>query len=445
MTFTPSRLLALLLSLSTALAPVAAAQDVPTAGGASFIFGAPCDDPRAGTGTFAGQLSSTSQAPCAAFTREDQNYLTPVTTVGSSVDVHLYLANPAQLPISAVQAWIAYDPEALTGSVLSVDGAFPSVSVADTGFFPNEGYVKISAMSGGDGAPDQERILVATLRLRPLQSSDQNSILSFYQLTGSGAKTLAMSGSAGSGTNILDSTQPSLTVRIAAAASSASVSSTTAATSSSSSSNSVSSPKSSSSSSRSSLSSSSSIPPLPFGGGNVRPNASSSAASLGIGGTEFRRLQVQGVAIGTQNGNVLVAWQPLAGAAGYHVYYSTVSGVYTQRRTLAANATGDAVTGLPNGDRYFFAVRAVDAAGIESDYSREVAVVVGQPNTATTPLTGSVTGPTPMGMQQLSSPGNKTVAGKTGVSDMFNILLGIAAAVGMWGAFRRQLAASPVA
>jgi hypothetical protein len=460
MTRTLNRLLALSLALSAALAPAAAAQDVPTAGGATFVFGAPCDDPRAGTGSFAGQLSSSSGAPCAPFTRDQQNYLTPATAVGSSVDVNLYLANPAKLPVSKVQAWLAYDPEALTGSILSVDGAFPSVSAADTGFFPKEGYVKLSAMAGSSGAPDDEQILVATLRFRPLKAVDQSTIVSFFQLTGSGAKTMAMSGSAGSGTNILDAAQPSLVVRIAPAASSSSLSSAASSSSSARSSVSTSSPASSaassssvrsSSSSRSSsslpsASSSSSVPPLPFGGnGSLRPMSSSS--SLPAGASEFRRLQVQGVVIGTQNGNVLLGWQPLAGATGYHVYYSTVSGVYTQRRTLAAGATGDSITGLPDGDRYFFAVRGVDASGTESDYSREVAVVVGQPNTATSPLAGSVTGtgPTPVGMQQLTSPGNKTVAGKTGVDDMASVLIGIAAAVGMWCAFRRQLSASPVA
>lgn len=440
-----SRLLALSLVLS-ALAPVAAAQDVPTAGGALFVFGAPCDDPRAGTGAFAGQLSSSSGAPCAPFTRDQQNYLTPITMVGSSVDVNLYLANPGKLPVSKVQAWIAYDPEALTGSILSVDGAFPGVNAAETGFFPQEGYVKLSATAGSSGAPADEQILVATLRIRPLKAVDQSTILSFYQLTGSGAKTLAMSGSAASGTNILDGSQPSLSVRIAPAASSSSVSS--AVSSSAASSSSVASSSSTvSSSSRSSVMSSSRSSlsfPSSSSSSSIRPMSSSS--SLTTGSSEFRRQQVQGVAIGTQNGSALIGWQMLPGATGYHVYYSTVSGVYTQRRTLAAGATGDTITGLPNGDRYFFAVRAVNADGVESDYSREVAVVIGQPNTATTPLIGSVTtGPTPVGMQQLTSPGNKTVAGKTGVDDMAMVLIGIAAVVGMWCAFRRQLSASPVA
>lgn len=459
MTRFASRLLALSLTLSCTLAPVAAAQDVPTAGGATFSFGAPCDDPRAGTGTFAGQLSSSS-TPCTPFTRDQQNYVTPVTAVGATVEVNLYLANPGKLPVNKVQTWIAYDPEALTGSVVAVDSAFPNVSDDETGFFPEEGYVKLSAKAGSGGASSDEQILVATLRLRPLKATDQSTVLSFYQVTGSGAKTTAMSGSTSSGTNILGDEQPSLTVRIGPAASSSSSvstasssSSVSSAASTSSSSSRLSLPASSSlSSSRSSLSmSSSSLPPLPFGGnGSIRPSSSSSTSSFGldaIGSSDFRRLQVQNVAIGTQNGNVLLGWQTLPGAAGYHIYYSTVSGVYTQRRTLAANATGDAISGLPNGDRYFFAVRGVDANGTESDYSREVAVVVGQPNTATSPLGGSVTatGPTAVGMQQLTSPGNKTVAGKTGVDDMAMVLIGIAAAVGVWCAFRRQLSASPVA
>lgn len=455
------RALALSLVLSTALAPMAVvAQDVPTAVGATFAFGAPCEDRRAGTGSFAGQLPPPNGAggppPCVPFTVNGLVYQTPETPLGNPARVNLYLNNPAKMAINAVDMWLAYDPEALTGSILMVSPDFPQVTTEQTGFFPADGYIKLSVKSGPT-APSTEQILIASIELRPLEAKSPSTAVSIFGAgTGADAKTKVTSTSSGTQT-ILEVEQPSLLVRIAApSSSSSSVSSSSASTIASSSSSTPSasgstlstSSTSSASSSVASVSSSSSSTSLAS-----RPPLSSSSAPM-VGATDFRRMQVQGLAIGTQNGSATLSWLPLAepGVAGYHLYYSSVTGVYTQRRTLEASARGDVVTGLPNGERYFFAIRAFNAAGMESDYSREVAVVIGQPNTATSPLTGSVTGgngnptstPPATNQPMPNLPQGTTVAGKTGVSDLFNGLIAIAAAVGMWGAFRRQLSSTPV-
>lgn len=162
-------------------------------------------------------------------------------------------------------------------------------------------------------------------------------------------------------------------------------------------------------------------------------------------------MQVQALSIGTQGGSAMLAWQPLntKSVQGYHLYYSTVSGVYTQRRTLTADASSEIVTNLPVGDTYYFAIRAFNASGVESAYSREVGIIIGRPETSTAPLTANLTSPMPITptatYQPLPTNKNKTVAGATGSSDIFNIFLGLAAVVGMWAAFRRQFASSPVA
>ncbi len=453
------RALALSLTLSTALAPLAAvAQDVPTAAGATFAFGAPCEDRLAGTGSFAGQLpapgGANSSTPCVPFTVSGLMYQTPEVAVSMSTRVNVYLNNPAKMTINNVAIWLAYDPQALSGSILSVSPDFPDVTKAETGFFPADGYIKISAKSSTT-SPASEQILIATLEVRPLSAQSPSTAISFFGAgTGADAKTKVTSVASGTQT-VLDAEQPSLMVRIAAPSSASSSTSSTSSVSSSSSSSSVtslSSSTSSSSSSTSALTSSSSSRNAAFSTSSTRPPLNPNPVAP-VGATEFRHLQVQGLAIGTQNGSATLSWLPLnePGVSGYHLYYSSVTGVYTQRRTLAATANGDIVTGLPNGERYFFAIRAFNAAGLESDYSREVAVVIGQPNTATTPLTGAITGtvnptgnPPTMNQTTQSLPTGSTVAGNTRVSDMFNAFLAIAAAVGMWGAFRRQLSSSPV-
>jgi hypothetical protein len=71
--------------------------------------------------------------------------------------------------------------------------------------------------------------------------------------------------------------------------------------------------------------------------------------------------------------SVTLAWDtdPDSVAAGYNVYYGTASRTYTQR-TPAGNTNQVTIPNLVSGVTYFFAVTAVDAAGLESDYSGEI-------------------------------------------------------------------------
>ena len=68
-----------------------------------------------------------------------------------------------------------------------------------------------------------------------------------------------------------------------------------------------------------------------------------------------------------------LAWDAVAGAAGYHVFASPVSGGgYVQLTDDAVTGTTFSATGLDNARRYFFVVRAVDAAGNLGAASNEV-------------------------------------------------------------------------
>lgn len=67
--------------------------------------------------------------------------------------------------------------------------------------------------------------------------------------------------------------------------------------------------------------------------------------------------------------SITLAWNPDADAAEYNVYYGTASHSYSQLiPTLQPIAT---ISALEWGVRYFFAVTAVNSAGIESDFSDE--------------------------------------------------------------------------
>ncbi len=76
--------------------------------------------------------------------------------------------------------------------------------------------------------------------------------------------------------------------------------------------------------------------------------------------------------------SVSLAWDrnPEVDVVNYRIYYGTVSRQYT-KSVYAGNLIAGVVPGLSGGVRYFFAVTALDATGLESDYSAEVVVTPG--------------------------------------------------------------------
>src|SRR5208282_848211 len=75
--------------------------------------------------------------------------------------------------------------------------------------------------------------------------------------------------------------------------------------------------------------------------------------------------------------NVTLAWNPSTDptVVGYNIYYGGASGNYTN--TLSAgNATNITVSGLVEGDTYYFAVTTYDNSGAQSPFSNELAYTV---------------------------------------------------------------------
>jgi hypothetical protein len=72
--------------------------------------------------------------------------------------------------------------------------------------------------------------------------------------------------------------------------------------------------------------------------------------------------------------DVTLAWDPnvAPGLAGYNVYYGTASRAYSERISVSSTATSATVTNLQAGQTYYFAVTAINFAGLESGYSAEV-------------------------------------------------------------------------
>lgn len=72
--------------------------------------------------------------------------------------------------------------------------------------------------------------------------------------------------------------------------------------------------------------------------------------------------------------------------AGYVVLVGTASRVYTQSQEVGPAATVSTVTGLAPGSRYYFAVRAFNATGLQSGWSNEVTVLVPGGTTSSAPV-----------------------------------------------------------
>ena len=85
-----------------------------------------------------------------------------------------------------------------------------------------------------------------------------------------------------------------------------------------------------------------------------------------------------------------LAWDPNAESdlAGYRIHYGTASGSYSVH-TGVQKVTTYTVTGLTEGQTYYFAATAYDSSGNESGYSNQVSYAVpgvnGAPTTPATP------------------------------------------------------------
>lgn len=128
--------------------------------------------------------------------------------------------------------------------------------------------------------------------------------------------------------------------------------------------------------------------------------------------------------------SVTLSWTPSTDVqvVGYNIYFGTVSGTYTNEIS-AGNVTSLTILDLGAGATYYFAAAAVDASGMQSPLSSEVAYFVdtNRPFLSITNITGA-TGGQPSNQQQapqffgqvqsvIYSIKNTIFAGSTGVGN----------------------------
>jgi hypothetical protein len=109
--------------------------------------------------------------------------------------------------------------------------------------------------------------------------------------------------------------------------------------------------------------------------------------------------------------SITLAWNPSTNTdiAGYEIYYGIASGVYTNVIDVG-NVTNATISGLLEGVTYYFAAKARNTSGMESDFSNEASYavpVLAVASGSSSPVLGSaptVFGASPVAMASGGSP-----------------------------------------
>jgi len=389
------------------------------------------------------------RSTCKSFTVMNADKLqTELMKAGDIVDIDIVLRSNEGANIRDVHAWLAYDKSVLEGRSIELGTAISSPTPGESTFDVSKGLAKIG---GGVSSIGSAPVSVARVTFRVLKTG-VNTELSFHEYLPSGAGHTAVNGKGVSkpGENTYQSSIPAapcidvligcgetaqtplLTVRPATlvitlndgSASSQSLSSSRAGTSASSKSTGVASNT--------------------TGG---QGTMSSSVSSRMEGGSRFdvipsafTLLQMQGLQVTTRDTTAYLGWQELKSTElrGINVYYGTVSGRYIQRRSVPPTAISMVLRDLEAGTVYYFAIRGFNERNEETMFSQEVSVVIGQPETATSPLliSGVSSG---IPSNSVTNNGGSIITGETGVGSIFTALFIASALIGTAFAFRRQL------
>ena len=248
--------------------------------------------------------------------------------VGDEFEVEILLNNPGLQNVVSVRTWLEYDPAVLEGVSIDTQGSVFGLSApGENEFGTEEGLVKIgrSNISGGFS---ESQTLIATVKFKVLKDSNRPALVSAYNYQDSKlGHTSVNIIDQGFPVNILGSEPAFASILIGGAIPSVVVDETVS---------------------------------LP------RP---------------------QNLKINTGSGYVDLKWDlgSEPELKGYYLYYGKTSGQYTRRRTLDA-VNSYRLDELNNGEAYYFALTAYDAEGNESDYSDEVAIIVNEPLSSTSPF-----------------------------------------------------------
>lgn len=334
---------------------------------------------------------------CSSYKTLDATTLaTGTLKVGDLVDLDIVLTIPSPQKISVVRSWLTYDSTILEARSVTPGSGLTSPFPGERTIVKSAGLVKVG------GAVDREvtepELTIARVTFRVLRADVPASIsFSDYRADGGGSTAVVLEED-GKATSLLKGKPSSLALEFG-------------------------------------------LKPIVGGASSESTTPTAPAASS----TTFTLLQVQGLAVTTKNTTVFIGWSPLRSSSltGYYVYYGSVSGRYLQRHSVPPEAASLVLRDLPLGSQLFFAVRGVSAGG-ETTFGQEESVIVGRPETSTSPL---VEGQIPQGEQAQGNPiethGGMEVTGSTGLTNTVALLVLLSAGIGtLFSASRNRLTMS---
>ena len=348
--------------------------------------------------------------PCADFRLYDQETaITQGLKSGDTLELDIVITNPSRQPIQSIQSWLEYDPTVLKGVDVRIADSFPLVAPGEQSFDPEQGIVKLGASNVMGGVSEYEfsfaRVRFQVISAKGTIPSAQSSVgvggepvkVSFHEfsLLGQEGKTKVLIVEEGRTMSVLKTRPNDLLLYFG-----------------------VGDPP--------SLIPQPTLPPItqpPVGQppitvppGTVPPTIPpGTTPTVPLPDDGFSRLQPSVLRITTEGDTVYLLWVKVEDprVAGYNIYYGTVSGKYIQRRTVSADSTGVTIRNLPKGKQYFFALTAFNALEQESEFSYEVAVVVGDPQSSTAPFDISAIGERPKDFPPIGENGG--VPGESGL------------------------------
>jgi hypothetical protein len=402
---------------------------------------------------------------CPTFPIADASSLsTARMSAGDILDVDIVLTGAADSNADTVRSWLTYDSSILEGRSIELSKVITKPLPGEENIDKTTGTIKIG---GNVGKITNGRVAIARVTFRVLNAT-KNTAIKFTGFLADGTGQTAVNGKKIATTNagtlpapcigalvgcrgvtvpLLMIEPTSLTVSLADPTTSNSIiPGVAAATISSSASPETQSPTAASPTGMELI-----------GGGassaaaTITPPGSLVAATTAIppAGTTFNLLQVQNLRATTRDNQIFLGWVALQSAelAGYNVYYGTVTGKYIQRRTVPPTAASLVLRDLEPGTTYFFAVRAFSNSDQETVFSKEVSIVVGKPETSSSPLVATAA-PLPV-PETIVAPENPLetrssdrITGDTGTASSIVIFALFAGLIGTSFAFARQYSLS---
>lgn len=260
---------------------------------------------------------------------------------GEEFSVDIYIKNPSQQKIISAQTWLEYDKAKL--EVVKIDtsnSAFDFVAPGENQFDQTKGLIKIGRSSIGTQTNVPE-LFVANISFKVITKYQGKAVLKFYdyQLSESGHTSVRVMED-NFPVNVLENAPKAFAISVNQAGA------------------------------------------VSTGGQNLETTntqGQNSALSTANRPTGFKAT--------TGNGYIFMVWDKSKDTKikGYNLYYSTTSGRYLQRRPLG-NVNQYEMGNLENGKIYYLSITAYDYTDRETDYSDEIRITVGDPNSSSSPI-----------------------------------------------------------